>query len=130
MGSSKPEIPLSTTSALCTSLKMSATRCLRRMYATKATEQSLKAVASVPIAQSKTVSKVLLADSKAESSGISEATAPSSPAAPTPYKPLNVPAALARQRQEATPTTAVQWGVRSREASKVRGRAFSRFDSG
>ena len=98
MGSSKPEIPLSTTSALCTSLKMSATRCLRRMYATKATEQSLKAVASVPIAQSKTVSNVLLADSNAESSGISEATAPSSLAAPTPYKPLNVPAALARQR--------------------------------
>lgn len=39
-------------------------------------------------------------------------------------------AALARQGQEATPTTAVQWRVRSREASKVRGRAFSRFDSG
>jgi len=31
---------------------------------------------------------------------------------------------------EATPTTAAQWSFQSREVSTVRGRAFSRFDSG
>jgi large subunit ribosomal protein L23 len=95
MGESKPEISPSTTTA---TYKMSATRSLRRLYASKATDQSLKAVANVPIAQSKRVSKVPLTDSKAESSSTAEAAASSSPAAPTPFKPLNIPAALARQR--------------------------------
>lgn len=65
------------------------------MYATKATEQSLKAVATVPVTHTKTVSKV---DSNAESSGTSEATTSASLATPAPFKPLNIPAALARQR--------------------------------
>jgi len=77
---------------------MSAARCVRRMYATKTTKQSLKAVASVSVAQSKTVPKVYSADSKAESSGPSGATTSSPLATPTPFKPLNIPAALARQR--------------------------------
>jgi large subunit ribosomal protein L23 len=77
---------------------MSAARSLRRMYATKVTEQSLKAVASVAIAQSKNVSKVPMANSKSKNSGTPEAAPSSSPAAPTPFNPLNIPAALARQR--------------------------------
>ena len=79
---------------------MSATRFLRRMYATKVTEQSLESVASVPVAQSMSVSKVSSADAKAESesSSTSGAAAPSPPVTPTPFKPLNIPAALARQR--------------------------------
>jgi large subunit ribosomal protein L23 len=77
---------------------MPATRFLRRMYATKVTEQSLKAVASVPVAQSKSVLKDTSADAKAESSNTSGAAASSPPATPTPFKPLNIPAAIARQR--------------------------------
>jgi len=61
-------------------------------------EQSLKAVASVPVAQSKSVSKLSSADAKAESGGASGAAASASPATPTPFKPLSIPAALARQR--------------------------------
>ena len=77
---------------------MSATRSLRRMYATRVTELSLKASASVSVAQSKSVSKVASPDAKAESSSTSGAASPSPPTAPAPFKSLNIPAALARQR--------------------------------
>jgi large subunit ribosomal protein L23 len=97
-GQLQTEISPPTTTAHCTPPKMSAICALRRMYATKATEQSLKVVATVPIAQSETVLKVPSTDSKAEHGSTSDLASSSSSAVPTPFKPLNIPAALARQR--------------------------------